>query len=76
MPSAYLLAKDHIEQARAMLANEVWFDAEMDHLFEVALARLNELDAKVFDDPVEMPTSLHERPRAPVRTRLMPWLDP
>lgn len=73
MPSAYILAKDHIEQARAMLANEVWFDAEIDHLFDVALARLDTLDEKVFDDPVEVPSG---RPELPLRARVMPWLDP
>ncbi|WMT91466.1 hypothetical protein [Pelagibacterium sp. H642] len=73
MPSAYLLAKDHIEQARAMLANEVWFDPEMDHLFDVALARLNALDAKIYDDNV---TPLPRRPGPRRRARMMPWLDP
>lgn len=76
MPSAYILAKDHIQQARAVLSNEVWFDAEMDHLFGVALARLDDLDAKVFDDPVVTPLSLPKRPGCASRTRLMPWLDP
>lgn len=73
MPSAYLLAKDHIEQARAMLANEVWFDAEMDRLLDVALNRLNALDAKVYDDPV---TPLRSKPQLRRRARMMPWLDP
>lgn len=77
MPSAYILAKDQIEQARAMLANEVWFDPQLDHLFEVALFRLDELQ-----DVVDAPVPLHPRSavmpnaaRGP-RTRLMPWLDP
>ena len=73
MPSAYLLAKDHVEQARAMLANEVWFDAEIDQLFDAALARLGALDARVFDGPtVRNPRGAHMRRSA----RLMPWLDP
>ena len=72
MPSAYLLAKDHVEQARAVLANEVWFDAEIDQLFDVALARLSALDARVFEGPVRPPRGAHMRRSA----RLMPWLDP
>lgn len=75
MPSAYILAKDHIEQARAMLANEVWFDAEMDNLFDVALARLDDLDRKVFDDSVVTPLKPPARPDVSPRHRLMPWLD-
>ncbi|HWJ89130.1 MAG TPA: hypothetical protein VNS12_13765 [Pelagibacterium sp.] len=73
MPSAYILAKDRIQQARAMLANDIWFDAVTDHLFEVALARLDELDAGVFDDAGKRPETL--RPAMPARVRLMPWLD-
>lgn len=73
MPSAYILAKDHIEQARAMLANEVWFDAEMDQLLEIALAQLTTLDAKVYDDPA---SSEKVRPLLRRRARMMPWLDP
>jgi len=76
MPSAYILAKDHIEQARAMLAGEVWFDSGLDQLFAMALTRLDELDAKVFDDPVVRPFSTAVRPGLPPRSRLMPWLDP
>ncbi|MAN77658.1 hypothetical protein OF122_16310 [Pelagibacterium flavum] len=72
MPTAYLLAKDRIEQARAMLANEVWFDAGMDHLLSVALARLDELDAGLSDDaPKVVPNPSQASPRI----RLMPWLD-
>lgn len=77
MPSAYILAKDQVEQARAILANEVWFDAQLDHLFELALVRLAQLQ-----DVVEVPAPLHPHTismpnaaRGP-RARLMPWLDP
>lgn len=76
MPSAYILAKDHIQQARAVLASEVWFDAEIDRLFAIALARLDTLDAKVFDEPATRPFTPLNRPELPPRSRLMPWLDP
>ncbi|HCO54715.1 hypothetical protein V6617_14385 [Pelagibacterium nitratireducens] len=72
MPTAYLLAKDRIEQARAMLANEVWYDAGMDHLLEVALARLDELDARLTEDPPRTPP---RQPEGSPRVRLMPWLE-
>lgn len=76
MPSAYTLAKDQIEQARAILANEVWYDPEVDNLFELALFRLRELEASLGDLPHD-----HVRPVAPsplqgpARLRLMPWLE-
>ena len=72
MPTAYLLAKDRIEQARAMLANEVWYDAGMDHLLDVALARLDELDAKLAENPTRTPP---RQPDVSPRIRLMPWLE-
>lgn len=74
MPSAYLLARDQIEQARAILANEIWFDIEVDRLFELAQARLAELDRSL-DVPSE-PHELLQFPAMPTspRTRLMPWL--
>ena len=72
MPSAYLLAKDQIEQARAILANEVWFDAELDHLFVLAQTRLAELERKI-DAPVGAAAPV--KFPAPPRARLMPWLN-
>ncbi|WP_421952862.1 hypothetical protein [Pelagibacterium sp.] len=72
MPTAYLLAKDRIEQARAMLANEVWYDAGMDHLLGIAVARLDELDAELSDDTSKIAPKFSE---ASPRVRLMPWLD-
>lgn len=76
MPSAYLLAKDQIEQARAILANEVWFDIEVDRLFELAQARLAELDRSMGLSAA--PHDLLKFPATPAspRTRLMPWLKP
>ncbi len=44
MPSAYLLARDRLEQARAILANEVWFDTRLDDLLKLGLLRLYELE--------------------------------
>lgn len=72
MPSAYLLAKDQIEQARAILANEVWFDAELDHLFVLAQTKLAELE-RAINDPVRADAPL--KFPAPPRARLMPWLN-
>ena len=76
MPSAYTLAKDQIQQARAMLANEVWFDTELDHMFEIALMRLEELDFALdeYQEPAR-DAAIPMAPRAP-RVRMMPWLDP
>lgn len=78
MPSAYLLAKDQIEQARAILANEVWFDPQVDHLFELALYRLQELEATTMASAPLRPVST-SRPlpsERQARLRFMPWLDP
>lgn len=74
MPSAYLLAKDQIEQARAILANEVWFDIEVDRLFELAQARLAELERSMGIST--QPHELLQMPAMPARSRarLMPWL--
>jgi hypothetical protein len=72
MPTAYLLAKDRIEQARVMLANEVWYDPGVDRLLGVALARLDELNARLSDD---MPRTAQTPIEGSPRVRLMPWLD-
>lgn len=73
MPSAYLLARDNLEQARAILANDVWFDTRIDHLLDLAISRLLELDATIADPKI------HTRETCPVpaniRHRKMPWLD-
>ncbi len=72
MPTAYLLAKDRIEQARAMLAKRGLVRCRDDHLLSVALARLDELDAGLSDDaPKVVPNPSQASPRI----RLMPWLD-
>lgn len=56
MPSAYLLAKDHIEQARAILSSEVWHDDEASHLLDCLADRLVELDSRLLDArPIEHP---------------------
>ncbi len=47
MPSAYRLAMDKIEQVRAMLSGEVWHDAELSTLLELAMERLEELDPDI-----------------------------
>lgn len=75
MPSAYLLAKDQIEQARAILANEVWFDPELDNLFELALFRLGELEGSLHDTGLELTKPTPLEPRR-TRSRMMPWLAP
>lgn len=49
MPSAYVLAKDHIEQARAMLSSEVWYDEKIESILDQAVARLAELDRRVYE---------------------------
>lgn len=50
MPSAYVLAKDSLQQAQAILANEVWHDDQIAHLLEQAIARLAELDRVAGDE--------------------------
>lgn len=49
MPSAYLLARDKVEQSRVMLSSDLWFDAELDHYFSLLLERLQLLDAKTIE---------------------------
>lgn len=49
MPTAYVLAKDHIEQARAMLSSEVWYDGEIETILDSAIAKLIELDRRVYE---------------------------
>lgn len=75
MPSAYLLARDQIEQARAMLTNEIWYDPETDHLFELALNRLDALDAALARETGLAPGATRMPQGRKPRTRLMPWLD-
>jgi len=72
MPSAYLLARDNLEQARAILANDVWFDTKLDQLLDLAVSRLQELDAAIADPKIH---TLETR-RAPtnIRHSKMPWL--
>lgn len=45
MPSAYVLAKDYLQQAQAILSNEVWKDEQVDTLITVAIARLHDLES-------------------------------
>lgn len=74
MPSAYVLAKDNLEQARAILSNEVWHDSEVEYLLDLAIARLVALERHIVD-VVPHP----QQGRIPARTmrqRSMPWLDP
>lgn len=73
MPSAYLLARDNLEQARAILANDVWFDTKLDHLLDLAVSRLLELDSTMADPKIH---TLETRPvPTNIRHRKMPWLD-
>lgn len=74
MPSAYVLAKDNLEQARAILANEVWHDSEVEYLLELAITRLAALERHIVD---VVPHPQHGRlPARTMRQRNMPWLDP
>lgn len=76
MPSAYLLAKDHVEQARAIIANEVWYDREVDSLLARTISQLVKLDHKVHEHvpPVETHTGMPKVPQGP--NAILPWLDP
>ncbi|WP_127144833.1 hypothetical protein [Pelagibacterium montanilacus] len=62
MPSAYVLAKDHLEQARAILASDVWHDDELAQIIERAVGRLDDLERRLFDSPCYAPGSALSRP--------------
>lgn len=72
MPSAYLVARDNIEQVRAILANDAWFDAQVEHLLVLAISRLQELDHMVALTGEPYPGA----PSRDQRRRQMPWLNP
>lgn len=55
MPSAYLLAHRKVEEGRAVLASEIWFDAELNRYFSLLLARLELLETEVTDAVVLVP---------------------
>lgn len=57
MPSAYRLAQDKVEQSRAMLAGEVWHDAELDHIFALLIERLKFLDDRTMEGSPPSPSS-------------------
>lgn len=77
MPSAYVLAKDQIEQARAMLSNEVWHDAEIEALLERTIARLIELDRRVYEYAPPPPRRPDIAPGIPVPPEsVLLWGDP
>lgn len=50
MPSAYILARDKIEQAKAMLESEIWRDETVSRLATALIARLSELDKRVIEN--------------------------
>jgi len=50
MPSAYILACDKVEQAKAMLQSEIWGDEEASRLATALIERLSELDKRVIED--------------------------
>lgn len=50
MPSAYILARDKIEQAKAMLESEIWRDETVSRLATALIARLSELDKQVIEN--------------------------
>lgn len=70
MASVYILARDKLEQVRAMLSTGASFDPEADHLFDLAIRRMVELDNLVSTglapEPGNQPHKAHI---------LMPWLD-
>ena len=75
MPSAYVLAKDHIEQARAMLSSEVWYDEKIESVLDQAVERLVELDRRVYEyaPPEEKKQIRPELPPMPAPVLL--WRD-
>ncbi len=70
MASVYILAKDKLEQIRAMLGSGGFYDAEADHLISLAVRRMTELDnlasTGLAPPPAGKPHNAHI---------LMPWLD-
>lgn len=72
MTSAYLHARDMIEQARAILANEAWFDPDVDRLLDRTMNRLAQLEARAHGGALApmRPVSTSQ-----LRRGMMPWLD-
>jgi hypothetical protein len=70
MASVYTLARDKLEQVRAILSTNASFDAEADHVLDLAIRRMTELDNLVS-------TGLLPEPGArPHKAHIsMPWLD-
>ncbi|MCD7059167.1 hypothetical protein [Pelagibacterium xiamenense] len=62
MPSAYILAKDKLEQARALMANEVWQDDQIDRVLDIAIARLIDLDRSLIDGNLHCASHAGQRP--------------
>lgn len=70
MASVYILAKDKLEQVRAMLSTSAYYDSEADHLVDLAMRRMVELDNLVSTGLAP------DRNRPPHKAHmLMPWLD-
>lgn len=69
MASVYLLAKDKLEQVRAVLTSATSFDPEADHILDLAIRRMAELDdlhtTGLAPDPGSRPYNVHNS---------MPWL--
>lgn len=70
MASVYMLAKDKLEQVRAVLAADAVYDAEADHLLALTIRRLGELDDLAVTGLAPEPRDVHRHNHA-----LMPWLD-
>lgn len=70
MTSVYLLAKDKLEQVRAALVAGPLYDAEADHLLDLAVQRLSELDNLAVTGLLPERTDSRRHTHA-----LMPWLD-
>lgn len=69
MASLYVLTRDKLEQVRAILASDALFDAEADHLLDLAVRRLTELDNLAEAGLSPAPQDASDTTRA-----LMPWL--
>jgi hypothetical protein len=70
MATVYILAQDKLEQVRAMLSSIASYDAEADHLLDLAIRRLSELHdlhiTGLAPEPGERPHKVHIS---------MPWLS-
>lgn len=75
MPTAYVLAKDHIEQARAMLSSEVWYDGEIETILGNAVAKLIELDRRIHEYVPPTPKKQIRPDLPPMPAPMLLWRD-